>query len=111
MVIKIEVIVYWDILFIINFIFNYISIVLTKLVANIPAKFWRISIAAVLGSVFQLYTMINKINLIGLAYIISNFILEIVVVLIVFGKLKVKKSIILIGLLIIFTLFAMQSYE
>lgn len=91
--IGIDVVIYLDVLFVINFVFNYIGLLLTKLVACIQVKRWKIIVAATISSVIQLYLTISRTCLIGSRYIVSNLILEIIVIWIVFGKMKIKKYI------------------
>lgn len=93
-----KVIVYWDVLFIINFIFDFIGIYLTAYIATIYAPLKKSIFTSFLMTFFQLVMMIFEINKKSVMYILVNVGLEILIVLLVFGKMRIKKLFIIMGL-------------
>ena len=96
--INIEVIVYWDILSIINFAFDFMTLYLTGCIASVQVRIKRCVIAAAILAMSQLFLMITHINNIWWLYILLNICNEVIIVLMVFGKMRLKKCILIIGL-------------
>lgn len=89
--VNIEVVVYLDILFIVNLLYSFIGILLTTLVVNIPAKLWRLIVIAVVDAIFQLIIIVNFHNEDNIVLFLLGFVIEVFNILLVFGKLRIKK--------------------
>lgn len=96
--INIEVIIYWDILSIINFAFDFMTIYLTACIASVYIRIKRCVIAAAILTLSQMILMVTHINNIWWLYILLNICNEIIIVLMVFGKMKLKKCILMISI-------------
>ena len=96
--INIEVIIYWDILSIINFAFDFMTIYLTACIASVYIRIKRCVIAAAILTLSQMILMVIHINNIWWLYILLNICNEIIIVLMVFGKMRLKKCILIISI-------------
>lgn len=72
---------------------------LTSLVVNIPTKLWRLVIVATIDAVFQIFIILNYYkSKYVLLIVLLGVVIEIINILLVFGKMKVKKCITYMGM-------------
>lgn len=67
------------------------------MVVNIPVKLWRLIVVAVIDAIFQLIIIVNSFNGENIVLFILGFVIEVFNILLVFGKLRIKKYITYMG--------------
>lgn len=84
-------VVYVDVLFVLNFFFTYLLLLLTKLFNRKGTKLWRLLIASALGGVYSLVIFAPKLNF--LVTFAGKFTVSVIMVLVAFGFHGIKQFI------------------
>ena len=93
--IDIQITVYLDMVFIINFIFDFIGIYLTGIVSDEPRRIIRFIGAASIYALVDVLYAVFDMNSNGITVLFIFIIIEFVGIFIGFGRVKLKKYILL----------------